>query len=173
MKEHISKTIEELKGHVDAKERKLTDLKHRVDEICVLLGEEPVYSKVDEKTVGAGEKEGIKSETKNAKTAKTKPRKTDMAGSPGKPAAKIKYIKSGRFNGVRRTPSGKWEAKYYDPEKKQSIYIGTFADELLAAAAIQKKHGNYGAAHKIMEEYQEGDGKTIPDREVTEFMAGG
>ncbi len=93
--------------------------------------------------------------------AKTKNKKTKIA--------KARKGNKSKYKGVKQAASGKFRAQYWDNKKKKVTGLGTFDDELLAAAAVQKALGNYGAAHRLMEEYQEGDGTPPPKTERTDF----
>ena len=81
-----------------------------------------------------------------------------------KPAEKSKVAKSSKtgkkskYKGVTgsNTP-GKYRVHFYDRVTRKVIGLGTFNNELLAAAAYQERAGEYQEAKKLRNEYQEGD----------------
>jgi len=91
----------------------------------------------------AGEKAGpaAKAETENAETKEVRAKR-----------------KKSEYEGVSASyMAGKFRVMFWDREKKEIIYLGTFKSELLAAAAYQEHIGNTKEAVRLREEYAEGD----------------
>lgn len=66
------------------------------------------------------------------------------------PKAKSKY------KGVK-AQGKKFAGQCWDKVSKKVRHLGMFESELLAAAAVQEKLGNYGEARRLRNEYEEGD----------------
>ncbi|KKN74466.1 hypothetical protein LCGC14_0390860 [marine sediment metagenome] len=82
---------------------------------------------------------------------------------------KVKTVKSvgksgSEYKGVKREGK-KFSGSYWDGKNKKAVYLGMFESELLAAAAVQKKLGNYGDARRLENEHQEGDPAKQPMEE--------
>jgi hypothetical protein len=77
-----------------------------------------------------------------------------------------------KYKGVRTFGPGKFGAQYYDKDKKKVIHIGTFKDELLAAAAVQQKLGNLEEARRLLKEYKKDD-RAASNIKVTGGMQAG
>lgn len=72
--------------------------------------------------------------------------------TPAKPASPDDREKSG-YKGVRRIACAgggfKYHASYWDAKKKKAKHLGTFDDELVAAAKVQDALGNTAEAQKL------------------------
>jgi hypothetical protein len=122
-----------------------------------------------ENTLEISEKKFLPMMVANIKTGRKKKRSVQTGK---KKIKKLNNSTKNKYKGVRTFGPGKFGAQYYDKDKKKVIHIGTFKDELLAAAAVQQKLGNLEEARRLLKEYKKDD-RAASNIKVTGGMQAG